>query len=107
MQTIEGHAKWVNAVAVSPDGRFLYSGGDDKTVKQWELEAAACDVRHSMHRVQRFREARCVWRTAPSSLSCRKTDITGLQADPTTVRLLQQYGAATEGHLAADPDRVL
>ncbi len=39
------------------------------------------------------RDGRCVWRTAPFRLSCHKTDITGLQADPTTLRLLQQYGA--------------
>ncbi len=43
--------------------------------------------------VEQDRDGRCVWRTAPFSLSCRKTDITGLQADPTTLRLLQQYGA--------------
>jgi WD40 repeat protein len=29
----------VNAVAVSPDGRFIVSGSDDRTVKVWELES--------------------------------------------------------------------
>jgi WD40 repeat protein len=29
----------VRAVAVSPDGRFIVSGSDDRTVKVWELES--------------------------------------------------------------------
>ncbi len=31
---MEGHFGGVNAVAVSPDGRFVYSGSYDKTVKR-------------------------------------------------------------------------
>ncbi len=33
---MEGHSSAINALAVSPDGRFLYTGSDDSTVKQWE-----------------------------------------------------------------------
>ncbi len=28
------HSGWVFALAVSPDGRFVYSGSGDKTLKQ-------------------------------------------------------------------------
>jgi len=35
----EGHTDRVRAVAVSPDGRFIVSGSDDRTVKVWEAES--------------------------------------------------------------------
>jgi hypothetical protein len=39
LRSLEGHTGWVNAVAVSPDGRFLVSGSSDHTVNVWELES--------------------------------------------------------------------
>jgi WD40 repeat protein len=39
LRSLEGHTGGVNAVAVSPDGRFIVSGSDDRTVKVWELES--------------------------------------------------------------------
>lgn len=36
---LEGHERWVLALAVSPDGKYLASGSDDKTVRLWELSA--------------------------------------------------------------------
>jgi WD40 repeat protein len=39
IQTLEGHADWVNAVAVTPDGSRAISGSDDRTLKVWDLES--------------------------------------------------------------------
>ena len=39
LRSLEGHTDRVWAVAVSPDGRFIVSGSDDRTVKVWELES--------------------------------------------------------------------
>jgi WD40 repeat protein len=33
----EGHAGWVKRVAVSADGRYALSGGDDRLVRLWRL----------------------------------------------------------------------
>ncbi len=41
VRTMEGHSDLVRSLAVSPDGRFVYSGSDDKTVKQWEVSNGA------------------------------------------------------------------
>jgi WD40 repeat protein len=35
--TLEGHAEAVIALAVSQDGRFVFSGSRDKTARQWEV----------------------------------------------------------------------
>ena len=39
---LEGHSKSVYSVAVSPDGRHIVSGSDDKTLRVWELETGRC-----------------------------------------------------------------
>jgi WD40 repeat protein len=39
VQTLEGHAGPVWAVAVTPDGSRAISGSDDGTLKVWDLES--------------------------------------------------------------------
>jgi WD40 repeat protein len=39
LRSLKEHTGWVNAVAVSPDGRTIISGSRDRTVKVWEAES--------------------------------------------------------------------
>jgi hypothetical protein len=38
LHSVEGHTSWVNAVAVTADGRRAVSGSDDRTLRLWDLE---------------------------------------------------------------------
>ena len=38
LRTLEGHSSYVNAVAVTPDGRQAVSASYDNTLKLWDLE---------------------------------------------------------------------
>lgn len=33
-----GHLSWVKTLDIHPNGRFIISGGDDKTIKVWDLQ---------------------------------------------------------------------
>jgi len=41
LRRLEGHQGPVNALALSPDGQFVVSGGEDRTVRFWDIEAGA------------------------------------------------------------------
>ena len=52
--TLTGHAGWVNAVAFSPDGRRLISGGDDETLRIWDVTAYRAIPEEDMVRIIYF-----------------------------------------------------
>jgi len=37
--TLKGHSDRVNSVSFSPDGTRIVSGGDDKTLKVWDISS--------------------------------------------------------------------
>ena len=39
---VEGHENRVLSVAISPDGSWIASGGDDRTVKRWAVDDGRC-----------------------------------------------------------------
>ncbi|NEP54540.1 MAG: WD40 repeat domain-containing protein, partial [Moorea sp. SIO3C2] len=41
LRTLTGHTEWINAVAITPDGKHVISGADDKTIKVWRWETGA------------------------------------------------------------------
>jgi GTPase SAR1 family protein len=40
-RTLTGH-RWVNSVAISPDGKWAASGASDKRIKIWDLKTGRC-----------------------------------------------------------------
>ncbi|WP_292822924.1 WD40 repeat domain-containing protein [Nostoc sp. JL33] len=48
MRTLTGHSNGVNSIVFSRDGKTLVSGGQDKTIKLWEVETGReiCTLSH-------------------------------------------------------------
>ena len=42
MHTLPGHTNWVRAVAFTRDGKTLFSGSNDETVKVWDVQTGQC-----------------------------------------------------------------
>jgi WD40 repeat protein len=53
VSTLEGHPT-VSAIAISADGQTLVSGGQDKTIKVWELQTAELEAILDKQQMSRF-----------------------------------------------------
>ncbi|MCD4785543.1 MAG: protein kinase [Candidatus Eremiobacteraeota bacterium] len=42
LRTLKGHSSDVNSVAFSPDGKYMASGSNDKTIKMWNKDTGKC-----------------------------------------------------------------
>jgi WD40 repeat protein len=42
LKTLQGHRAWIWAIAWSPDGQMLASGGDDQTLRLWDWHNGQC-----------------------------------------------------------------
>ena len=38
LHTFIGHENWVRSLSMHPSGKYLYSAGDDKTIRLWDLQ---------------------------------------------------------------------
>lgn len=50
LKELNGHEKVVYATCYSPDGKYLYSAGEDKEILQWELKSGKIQQRFPGHK---------------------------------------------------------
>ncbi len=83
--TMIGHTSWVQAVAVSPDGCFVFSGGDDKTLTQWDVLSGAVRAHTAAWPGERARAgSRDPW-LQPVRIAHESSGILGLRTIPGAV----------------------
>jgi len=56
LKTLRGHTDWVRDVYPSPDGRFLFSTGDDKTGRLWDISLSNPEPKATMVGHEHFNE---------------------------------------------------
>ena len=78
LRRFDGHGDTVHAIAVSPDGRRLATGSNDRTARVWALEDDAVGLGASAHRGAPWRDAHGLDRTGELAL------VTGPRKDGTT-----------------------
>lgn len=79
VRTLEGHAGWVRDVSPSPDGRFLFSTGDDQTARLWDISAQTPETKVTMLGHEHFNECCAI---APASSYQYLAPLAGLKRPP-------------------------
>lgn len=74
----EGHSEIVEALAFSPDGKWLASGGNDRTIIVWNLSSGREEFRFEPYKGA----------AAPQQYSLNKQAISGLTFNPDGTRLV-------------------
>jgi WD40 repeat protein len=46
LERLAGHSDWINALRISPDGRWMATGSDDHTVRIWDLQTKS--LKHTL-----------------------------------------------------------
>ena len=79
LKTISGHSAWVRDVVPSFDGRYLFSTGDDRTGRLWDISAATPEHKATMIGHEHFNE--CCALAPPASYQYL-SPIAGLKRPP-------------------------
>ena len=51
LKTLEGHTQGVYSVAITPNGQSIVSGGEDKTIKIWNISTGDCLITLEGHSI--------------------------------------------------------